>query len=65
MAKKISLIINSCNECPYKQWNSYVEEFECKLLDKLIFYDEISNKIDKEPYSIPIIHKDCKLEDNL
>lgn len=64
MAKKINLIINNCEECPYFQWRSDLEEHECKLLDKLLFFDDYYNRSVKQTSSEPTIYKDCPLDDN-
>lgn len=63
MAKKINLIIKSCEECPYKQYRSDYEEYECKLLDKLLFFDDYNNKNEKNTCSKPMIYKYCPLDD--
>lgn len=64
MSKKISLEVKSCAECPYYGYNNVVEEQQCNLLDKLLFFDD-TNVLSKDRYiySTPIIFKDCPLED--
>lgn len=40
MAKLISLKINNCEECPFFNWNSELEEYQCKKLDKILFLSD-------------------------
>lgn len=57
MAKKILLKINNCKECPFFNWNSELEENECKQLDKILFIDDTFKNNEN------IIYEKCPLLD--
>lgn len=40
----LNLVIENCNQCPYKRWSHYIQEFVCAKEDKLLFYDEYCEK---------------------
>ena len=60
--KQINLKINSCTECPYRQYSD-VEEYQCKLTNNLLFFDETHIVSKDKLTATPIIHKSCVLED--
>lgn len=35
--KHISLVVESCKECPYRHWDNAAQEYKCTLSDTLIF----------------------------
>ena len=64
MGKKLNLIINCCEECPYYGYDHRVDVNCCNHKgfknrstypsSNLLFYDEIKNRV----------HEECPLEDN-
>ena len=60
--KQINLKINNCIECPFRQYSD-VEEYQCKLTNNLLFFDETHIVSEDKLIATPIIHKTCTLED--
>jgi hypothetical protein len=60
--KQINVIINSCSECPYFQWDNQVGTYYCRDA-KIYFLNRENQKRGNVMYWEQIIAHFCKLED--